>query len=83
MDINYNNELEIYKKGSVLIGAEDGENWVTQSTEEEKHLRKRNIKILHCDIIKDNFWVENDSLLKSKTLLNRELKQAKKLKVDK
>ena len=82
MGINYNNELELFKKGSVLIGTEDGghhELWDTSSSEEQKHLQKRNITVLHCDIIRADFWDDHDSLLKS---LN-DVKKCKKIKIDK
>jgi len=70
LGINYNDEKEIFKKGSVLIGAEnrkedEGEvdSWEAQSSEESKHLQKRQVLVLHVDIIKDPFWERYPNLL--------------------
>ena len=82
MEMNYNDENEIFKKGSVLLGSGEGDTvstWQTESAEEEKHLRKRNITILHCDIIKDDFWEAHPNLLKPL----KDVKKFKKIKLDK
>ena len=44
MGINYNNESELFKKGSILVGAETEspesiEKWECSSSEEAKHLQ--------------------------------------------
>jgi len=81
LGINYNDEKEIFKKGSVLVGAEnrkenEGEvdTWEVQSSEESKHLQKRQVLVLHVDIIKDPFWQRYPNLL----LPLDEVKKAKK-----
>ncbi|KAJ1724046.1 tRNA-histidine guanylyltransferase 1-like [Coemansia erecta] len=61
-DMNYNNELEIFKKGSVLVRDKvfvdvvDRQNVVTKR-------EKTVVKIKHCDIIKDAFWKEHPEIL--------------------
>lgn len=61
--INYNNEPEMYKKGTVLVreytDAEPDlkqELLDRQKQREQKKRRKAEIKTLHCDIIRDDFW---------------------------
>ena len=78
MGINYNNESELFKKGSILVGGETEapesiEKWACSSSEEAKHLQKREISVLHCDVIGDKFWTDRPELLLS-------LKELKKLK---
>lgn len=47
--MNYNNELEIFKKGTVIV--------------RETESKKSDVVILHVDIIKDEFWNERPWLL--------------------
>ncbi|KAH3668899.1 hypothetical protein OGAPHI_002654 [Ogataea philodendri] len=59
--INYNNEPEIYKKGTVFVREVDFEAETTdlskrQAQRLQKKLTKSEIHKLHCDIIKDEFW---------------------------
>ncbi|ESW96362.1 hypothetical protein KL918_000315 [Ogataea parapolymorpha] len=60
--INYNNEPEIYKKGTIFVRELDFESDVNidlskrQAQRLQKKLKKSEIKKLHCDIIKDEFW---------------------------
>jgi len=80
MGLNYNNEEEIFKKGSILIAAdeESPENlmtWETENSEEKKHLMKRPISLLHCDVIGDKFWNERPSILLSLKELKRKKKE--------
>ena len=81
MGMNYNDENELFKKGSVLVAADNSNAtvWTTQNSEEEKHLRKRDIAVEHCDIIspKATFWSERPLILKSL----KECKKAKKIKL--
>ncbi|CCE85276.1 Piso0_004859 [Millerozyma farinosa CBS 7064] len=61
--INYNNEPEIYKKGTVMVrdyvsSREEQELSERQLQRLEKQRRKANISTLHVDIIKDDFWNE-------------------------
>ena len=80
MGLNYNKEEEIFKKGSILIAAdeESPENlmtWETENSEEKKHLMKRPISLLHCDVIGDKFWNERPSILLSLKELKRKKKE--------
>ena len=81
MGINYNDENELFKKGSILVSAEsnDATVWASKNSEEEKHLRKRDIAVKHCDIISPNakFWLDRPLILKSL----KECKKAKKIKL--
>ncbi|CAH2355585.1 tRNA(His) guanylyltransferase [[Candida] railenensis] len=63
--INYNNEPEIFKKGSILVREnpsllavpEDGSNLSERQKQREmKKLRKSKIELYHIDIIKEDFW---------------------------
>ena len=86
MGINYNNELEMFKKGSVLISATDsesGEEWKTNDNEEKKHLQKRAIQILHCDVIGEKFWESRAELLLSLKQLKRKKKEDYKIDLEK
>lgn len=77
--INYNNEEEIWRKGSVLVReyekgegervregevtAEVKEESRTQRERREKTRRKAKVVVRHCDIIKDAFWEERPWVL--------------------
>ncbi|KAJ2897791.1 tRNA-histidine guanylyltransferase 1-like [Coemansia aciculifera] len=60
--VNYNNEPEIFKKGSVLLRSlvpidmtdKDGNSIVRE---------KKVVQIEHCDIIRDRFWREHPGIL--------------------
>lgn len=75
--INYNNEPEMYRKGTILIRelTTDG-NSLRESLSKSsrvsskrqlerlhKKLRNSEVKELHCDIIKDEFWSQHSWLL--------------------
>ncbi|KTW32277.1 tRNA guanylyltransferase [Pneumocystis jirovecii RU7] len=57
--INYNNEHEMFKKGSVLLRNSSANNLEKTSSKNTKQ-----IAVLHVDIIGDPFWDERPSLLK-------------------
>lgn len=68
--INYNNEPEIFKKGTVIVReydewklANEGELSVKQKQKMEKMQRKAKIAVHHTDIIKDDFWVQRPWIL--------------------
>lgn len=50
--INYNNEKEIFRKGSTIIRNEAG-----------KDTSEDGLEVLHCDIIREQFWAEHPHLL--------------------
>ena len=60
--VNYNNLPPMWRKGSVCVWVEDEEE-TTGATEKEgkdgkmaKRKKKRTLRVLHEDIIKDAFW---------------------------
>ncbi|ODV96449.1 hypothetical protein PACTADRAFT_2742 [Pachysolen tannophilus NRRL Y-2460] len=68
--INYNNEPEIFKKGTVIV--RELSNWKndqekvinTELTKKNlKNLKKADLKLYHTDIINDTFWQERPYLL--------------------
>lgn len=69
-NINYNNEPEMFKKGTVVVRSY--ENWAPdaadasarQKQRQEKQRRKAVVSQLHTDIIKDAFWDERPWLLR-------------------
>lgn len=66
--INYNNEPEMFKKGTVLVREYDewkqGEEVTSrQKQRQEKVRRKARVEKYHTDIIKDGFWEERPWLL--------------------
>ena len=54
-NINYNNEPEIFRKGTVLF-------WDFEDTKNDKRPKKE-IKKQHCDVIGDGFWTQHPGLL--------------------
>lgn len=73
--INYNNELEIYKKGSVIyrdLSSSSPETPIqeprskTQADKERKKKQKAALVVEHVDIIKDTFWDIRPWILASK-----------------
>ncbi|KAJ1862653.1 alpha-1,4-glucan branching enzyme [Coemansia sp. RSA 989] len=73
--INYNDEPEMFKKGSVLI--RDTE--LIDVTDTSGKITKRTrgvVSTLHCDIIKDKFWADHPEILRGK-LSGAERRQAK------
>ncbi|PWA02820.1 hypothetical protein BB558_001032 [Smittium angustum] len=60
--INYNTIPEIFRKGSVLIHLVEYFEVTTPENALAKRMKK-SVQILHCDIIRDKFWNEHDSLL--------------------
>lgn len=66
--INYNNELAIYRKGTIIVrvakdvrdpaGLSD-----RQLQREEKKLKKAALEVLHVDLIGDEFWTQRPWLL--------------------
>ncbi|KAL2039279.1 hypothetical protein N7G274_007947 [Stereocaulon virgatum] len=78
--INYNNEPEMYRKGSVVfrdyqtadmpaataaIAGDGAETSKTQKEKERKRRSKAEIVVQHVDIIKDDFWNDRPWLLGS------------------
>lgn len=68
--INYNNELEIFKKGTVIVRdydySQDKENLSKrQSQRQEKVRRKAFLKELYVDIVRDDFWNNHPWILNS------------------
>lgn len=66
--INYNNELDIFKKGTILVReydyAKGGDDLSKRQTQRmEKQRKKAQIKEYHTDIISDTFWDERPWLL--------------------
>ena len=61
--INYNNELEMFKKGTVIARdvqsrgrhKQDGQS-ARQLERDQKKISKAKIETLHIDIIGDEFW---------------------------
>ncbi|KAI1003027.1 tRNA(His) guanylyltransferase [Podosphaera aphanis] len=51
--INYNNEPEMYKKGSVLVYEHD-----LNLAQKGSKKSKAKITLLHVDVIKDDFWLQ-------------------------
>ncbi|KAF2150638.1 tRNAHis guanylyltransferase [Myriangium duriaei CBS 260.36] len=76
--INYNNELEVYKKGSVVYrdlsssipSAEEPQSR-TQADKERKKKQKATLMVEHVDIIKDAFWEARPWLLAEKARKSR------------
>ncbi|KAJ2632326.1 tRNA-His guanylyltransferase, partial [Coemansia sp. RSA 1694] len=60
--VNYNNEQEIFKKGSVLV-RELVPIDVDDKDGNKVRRQKRVVQILHCDIIRDAFWREHPEIL--------------------
>lgn len=66
--INYNNEPDMYKKGTTLVremtGPECDESGMLdrQKQRQTKQRRKAQIVTLHCDIINEQFWTERPYL---------------------
>lgn len=66
--INYNNEPEIYKKGTIIVREMEGEEVPKEplTQRQMQRLMKKNkmwISQLHVDIIKDTFWNDRPWLL--------------------
>ncbi|KAM3125221.1 tRNA(His) guanylyltransferase [Candidozyma auris] len=66
--INYNNEPEIFKKGTVIVREYKEENHVESPSERQKQRiakarKKAQISVLHVDIIKGDFWSQRPWLL--------------------
>lgn len=65
----------------MIAAEEDSKNqenlmsWETENSEEKKHLMKRPICLLHCDVIGDKFWNERSSILMSLKELKRKKKE--------
>ncbi|KAI8322558.1 putative tRNA guanylyltransferase-like protein [Martensiomyces pterosporus] len=63
--VNYNNEEDIFKKGSVLIRGKELADVVGPDGLPTKRTRTV-VQILHCDIIKDEFWNGHPEILRDK-----------------
>lgn len=59
-NVNYNNELEQFKKGSLLIIDEKP---LTKRKKSQKDLEDIGISCLNIDVIKEDFWEKNAYLL--------------------
>ncbi|KAG4301985.1 hypothetical protein PCANB_002148 [Pneumocystis canis] len=57
--INYNNEHNMFKKGTLLLR----DHSIDNQTQQNQKNNKKVIHILHVDIIGNNFWNERPSLL--------------------
>lgn len=75
-DINYNNEAEMYKKGSILVydippvdtdsngpGLEKSDSKKPESKRAERDRRKRGVQLIHVDMIQDGFWKTYSNIL--------------------
>ncbi|KAJ2294539.1 tRNA-histidine guanylyltransferase 1-like [Coemansia sp. RSA 2706] len=63
--INYNDEPEIFRKGSVLIRGKE----LVDVPDSQGVVTKRThgvVLTLHCDIIRDKFWNEHPEILRGK-----------------
>ncbi|KAJ2591104.1 tRNA-histidine guanylyltransferase 1-like [Coemansia sp. RSA 1804] len=69
--INYNNEAEIFKKGSVLIRDKQHTN-VAGPDGQPTQRTSSVVSILHCDIIKDKFWTQHPEILGGKAARTEE-----------
>ncbi|KAJ1941073.1 tRNA-histidine guanylyltransferase 1-like, partial [Linderina pennispora] len=80
--INYNDEKEIFKKGSVLVR----ENTLVDVTTPDGKCTKRTktaVVTMHCDIIRDAFWNERPELTRGKpTRAERKAERAKQREVE-
>lgn len=74
--INYNNEKEIFKKGTVLVRVSESQGQSQGQVEQlskrqqdraKARRRKAEIQILHVDIIGDQFWQQRSWLLAQAT----------------
>lgn len=63
--INYNDEPEIFKKGSVVIRQKCSIDVVDESGTVSKRERTE-VVVVHCDIIRDQFWNEHPEILHGK-----------------
>ncbi|KAJ1668554.1 tRNA-histidine guanylyltransferase 1-like [Coemansia sp. RSA 1813] len=63
--INYNDEDEIFKKGSILIRDKQLADVPGPDGKPTKRT-KVIVSILHCDIIKDTFWKQHPEILRGK-----------------
>lgn len=66
--INYNNLPEIFRKGSVLIWKLSEDEGSKENNEEGDNgpkviRRRRKVKCLHVDVIRDTFWTEHPEIL--------------------
>lgn len=69
-NINYNNEPQLYRKGTTLIWEAPEEVTIKKATnqgEGKNHVirGKRKVTAHHCDIIGNQFWEEHSDLLES------------------
>ncbi|EDO47952.1 predicted protein [Nematostella vectensis] len=64
-DVNYNNEPELYRKGSILIWVQKNEASTEENTTDKKKRIRRKVTTLHTDIIGDGFWDEHREILTS------------------
>ncbi|CCG82949.1 putative TRNAHis guanylyltransferase [Taphrina deformans PYCC 5710] len=65
--VNYNDEAEMYKKGSILLynlgeRAGDGAS-KTSRLREEKRRRKEGVSVVHVDLIQESFWLRYPHIL--------------------
>lgn len=57
-DINYNNQPPMYRKGTILV---------TKQIKIDGDKKKKVVIPIHDDLIKEQFWTENDELLERKS----------------
>ncbi|KAI9503565.1 tRNA-histidine guanylyltransferase 1-like [Coemansia spiralis] len=63
--VNYNDELDIFKKGSVLIRNKELIDVIDPNGQVTKRT-KVVVCILHCDIIKDAFWNKHPEIIRGR-----------------
>jgi len=62
--INYNFEPPMFKKGSVIYKKDVEEVVKNTETGEDKIRTKKQFTVVHEDIISEDFWIKNPSILK-------------------
>ncbi len=65
-NINYNNEPEIFRRGSVILKRDVEVSVLDKRTGESKKRKKRKVVIVHEDMVASEFWLNNAHLLSSK-----------------
>jgi tRNA(His) guanylyltransferase len=62
--INYNNEKEMYRKGTIVYRGYVPETVTDSRTGEQTTRKRKQVIVAHRDIIGDEFWKENPHILK-------------------
>jgi len=61
--INYNDEPEVYKKGTILLYTVDCSENIVDSGDKKHKKAKPKLESLHTDLIREDFWRGNPDLL--------------------